>query len=163
MLARVDVSIPWTTVPHFLFASVAVRCAYEANTVVLHWKVSTSLLSLFAVWIQADARVIWDYMAKDGRGGAASEIGKMDRFSSPEEEEAMALETLGVAGIAAMGPQVRLSALYLVNSWYIKTAGVFFRAIFSRNIFRAYFSRNMFAHILCNCFCFRGVSLGWAH
>lgn len=46
-------------------------------------------------------------MAKDEKGRVAGELSKMDRFSSLEEEEAMALETLGVAGIAAMGPQVR--------------------------------------------------------
>lgn len=46
-------------------------------------------------------------MAKDEKGGVVGELSKMNRFSSLEEEEAMALETLGVAGIAAMGPKVR--------------------------------------------------------
>lgn len=49
---------------------------------------------------KADARVIWDYMA--AKGGATADL-----IHSPEEEEASALETLGTAGIAAMGPQVR--------------------------------------------------------
>ena len=51
--------------------------------------------------------MIWDYMANDGKGGAVDEMGLLpNRFSSPEEEEALALETLGTAGIAGMGPQV---------------------------------------------------------
>lgn len=51
--------------------------------------------------------MIWDYMAKDGRGEALDEMGRLnERFSTPEEEEAMAMETLGTAGVAAMGPQV---------------------------------------------------------
>ena len=46
-------------------------------------------------------------MAKDGKGGALDETGQLaSRFTSPEEEEALALETLGTAGIAGMGPQV---------------------------------------------------------
>lgn len=51
---------------------------------------------------QADARVIWDYMVKNnGPGRAAS-----DFAHTPEGEEASAMEILGTAGIAAMGPQV---------------------------------------------------------
>lgn len=34
-----------------------------------------------------------------------------ERFSTPEEEEALAMETLGTAGVAGMGPQVRLLAV----------------------------------------------------
>lgn len=57
---------------------------------------------------QADARVIWDYMADEGVGGAVDEAtGKLrERFSTPEEEEALALETLGTAQVAGLGPQV---------------------------------------------------------
>lgn len=58
--------------------------------------------------VQADARVIWDYMAEDGKGGAIDEgTGKLkERFTNPEEEEALAMETLGTAGVTGMGTQV---------------------------------------------------------
>lgn len=47
-------------------------------------------------------------MAEDGKGGAIDEAtGRLrERFSTPEEEEALALETLGTAQIAGLGPQV---------------------------------------------------------
>ncbi|CAN0041997.1 unnamed protein product, partial [Hapterophycus canaliculatus] len=56
---------------------------------------------------QADARVIWDYMAEDGKGGAIDEgTGRLkERFTNPEEEEALAMETLGTAGVTGMGTQ----------------------------------------------------------
>lgn len=49
-------------------------------------------------------------MAEDGKGGAIDETtGKLrERFSTPEEEEALALETLGTARVAGLGPQVTL-------------------------------------------------------
>lgn len=46
-------------------------------------------------------------MARAGPGGIPVELSKSLRFESPEEEEASALETLGTAGIASMGPRVR--------------------------------------------------------
>ena len=54
-------------------------------------------------------------MANDGRkGGALDEMGQLTRrFNSPEEEEALALETLGTAGIAGMGPQVCAIYIYM--------------------------------------------------
>ncbi|CAM9877435.1 unnamed protein product, partial [Ectocarpus sp. 8 AP-2014] len=62
---------------------------------------------------QADARVIWDYMAEDGMGGAIDEgTGRLkERFSSPEEEEALAMETLGTAGVAGMGPETFVDSM----------------------------------------------------
>ena len=73
-----------------------------------------SLMSSLALHIcldQADARVIWDYMADEGTGGAIDETtGRLrERFSTPEEEEALALETLGTARVAGLGPQVPLT------------------------------------------------------
>eukprot|EP00903_Cladosiphon_okamuranus_P012012 g11279.t1 len=61
---------------------------------------------------QADARVIWDYMA-EGVGGAIDEkTGKLrERFSTPEEEEALALETLGTAQVAGLGPQAFVDSM----------------------------------------------------
>ena len=62
-------------------------------------------------------------MANDGRkGGALDEMGQLTRrFNSPEEEEALALETLGTAGIAGMGPQVCAIYIYvyILRSIYI--------------------------------------------
>lgn len=51
-------------------------------------------------------------MAEDGMGGAIDEgTGRLkERFSSPEEEEALAMETLGTAGVAGMGPEVSQSS-----------------------------------------------------
>lgn len=45
-------------------------------------------------------------------GGAIDEgTGRLkERFSSPEEEEALAMETLGTAGVAGMGPEVSYSS-----------------------------------------------------
>eukprot|EP00752_Nemacystus_decipiens_P013364 g11833.t1 len=62
---------------------------------------------------QADARVIWDYMADEGTGGAIDETtGKLrERFSTPEEEEALALQTLGTAQIAGLGPQAFVDSM----------------------------------------------------
>lgn len=65
-------------------------------------------LALYTCLDQADARVIWDYMADEGTGGAIDEnTGRLrERFSTPEEEEALAMETLGTARVAGLGPQV---------------------------------------------------------
>ena len=51
-------------------------------------------------------------MADEGVGGAIDEAtGKLrERFSTPEEEEALALETLGTARVAGLGPQVTRKA-----------------------------------------------------
>lgn len=51
--------------------------------------------------------MIWDYMAEEGRGGAVDDMGFIkSRSRSPEEEEALALETVGSSGVVAIGPQV---------------------------------------------------------
>lgn len=57
-------------------------------------------------------------MAEDGKGGAIDETtGRLrERFSTPEEEEALALETLGAARVAGLGPQVFFLFCWIVPS-----------------------------------------------
>lgn len=45
-------------------------------------------------------------MSEEGRGGAMDDMEFKSRSRSPEEEEALALETVGSSGVVAIGPQV---------------------------------------------------------